>query len=132
MERDDPGDDRRRDRVAGAREGVGDALGEATPAGARPARHGTRRRRECRAFADAQPDAGDDEPPEAIGEAGEDGRKGPDEAADSEGETRPEAIPDPAPDDLEAGIAPAEGGEDGAVIGVAEVQLALEHQRGGR
>src|SRR5713101_7702668 len=104
-----------------------DPLGEAAPAGPRPVRHRTRRRRKGRSLAETKHESQRDERPEALDESGQDGRRRPDRAADPKGQTRPEAVADPASNDLKHRIGIAKRSENLAVVRRRELELIAEY-----
>ena len=122
----------RGERIAEAREGVGDALREAAAAGLDPMLHGARRGRQRRADAEAHQHAPEEERGRSPGgETGQDGRARPDEAGDEERLARAEFVGGQAADDLEQQIGIGEGREDEAGIGGGQAELGpdLEHLR---
>ena len=125
-EADQPGDDRRRHRVAEARERVRNSLGEATAPRRRPGLHCARRDGERRALADAQHESYEEQRRQGAREAGEDRGGRPDQPAYEERSSRPDAIAQPAAKNLKDDVRIAECRQDERELCVRQCQLALD------
>src|SRR5262249_1823755 len=80
---------------------------------------------------DTEKDPTENQPRQAVGEAHEHGRYGPDNGEDSERAASAELVRHPSARNLERKIWISEGGKNQPDLGVAQVKLWLQH-RGGR
>ncbi len=128
---DQDGDHRRRRGVAQTGAGMGEALGEAALHIGQPGLDRARGGGEARPLSDADHQTAAIEEPDAVGEAGQDRRRRPDQPAGQQGAARAEFVGDRSAEELDDQIGNGEGREDLAELRVGEREGRLDDIAGG-